>query len=197
VRGQEDRQPLLLGEPLHLDPHRGARLGIEAGRGLVEEEDARPVDESERDVEAPLHPARVAAHDAIRRVDDPDQLEQLVDAGAQVVAGEALDPPLEHEVLSPGRLAVDARLLRDVADRAADAVRLPDRVVAGDERAAGVRLRQRRQHADGRRLARAVRAEQAEDLAAAHGERHAREGLDLPVALLQPLRDDRVHGARV
>ena len=42
-----------------LGPERRARLRVEAGRRLVEEEDARPVHEGEREVEAPLHPARV------------------------------------------------------------------------------------------------------------------------------------------
>ena len=60
-----------------------------------------------------------------------------------------------------------------------------DDVLAGDERAPGVRLRQRREHADGRRLAGAVRAEQAEDLALAHGERDAVERLHVLVALAQ------------
>src|SRR4051812_42298527 len=70
---------------------------------------------------------------------------------------------------------------------------MPDDVVAGDQRMPGVRLRQRRQHADGRRLAGAVRSEQTEHLAVADGERDAVERLDLAVALAQLLHRDRVH----
>jgi hypothetical protein len=64
---------------------------------------------------------------------------------------------------------------------------------AGDECAAAVGQRQRRQHAHGRRLACAVRAEQAEDLALAHGEGDAVQRLHVLVLLAETLRDDRVH----
>ena len=47
-----------------------------------------------------------------------------------------VDAALQHEVLAPGRLPVDARVLRDVADRAPHAVRVAHDVFAGDDRAA-------------------------------------------------------------
>ena len=152
------------------------------------------MDEPERDVEPALHAARVAPDDPVGGVRDPDEVEQLVDAAAEHVPRHALDPALEQEVLTAGRLAVDARLLRDVADRPPHAVRLADDVVAGDERAAGIRLRQRRQDPHRRRLPRAVRPEQAEDLACAHREGDAGERPDGSVALLEPFCDDRVRG---
>ena len=61
LRGEEDRDAVLLREPSDLGPERRAGLRVEAGRGLVQEEDARPVDEREREVEPALHPARVRA----------------------------------------------------------------------------------------------------------------------------------------
>ena len=60
-------------------PQRGAALRVEAGRRLVEEQDARAVDERQREVEAALHAARVAADLAVGRLGQPDALEQLVD----------------------------------------------------------------------------------------------------------------------
>ncbi len=110
-------------------------------------------------------------------------------------AGHAVDAALEHEVLAPGRLPVDAGVLRDVADRAAHAVRVAHDVLARDDRASGVGLRQRRERAHRRRLAGAVRAEQPEHLAVAHGERDAVERLHVLVALAQVFGDDRVHAA--
>ena len=159
VGRQQDREALLRGQALHLDPHRDARLGVEAGGRLVEEEDARPVDEPERDVEPALHPAGVAAHDPVGRVGEPDELEQLVHALLQLGAAHAVDPALQHQVLAAGGLAVEPRLLGHVAERAPGPVRVPDDVVPGDGRAARVGLRQRREDADGRRLAGSVRAE--------------------------------------
>jgi hypothetical protein len=52
----------------HLVPERRAALDVEAGGRLVEEEHARPVEQCERKVEAPLHAARVATDLAVGRV---------------------------------------------------------------------------------------------------------------------------------
>ncbi len=68
VRGEQDREPLLAGEALDLGPHVGARLGVEAGRRLVEEQHLGTVHEPDGDVELALHAARVGARDAARRV---------------------------------------------------------------------------------------------------------------------------------
>ena len=61
-----------------LVPDGQPRRRVEPGRRLVEEEDLRAVDEGAREVEAPLHPARVVLRAAVGRVGQPDQLEQLV-----------------------------------------------------------------------------------------------------------------------
>ncbi len=66
--GEEDGDALLGGEPRDLVPERGAALDVEPGRGLVEEEDAGAVGERQRQVEAALHPARVAADFAVGRL---------------------------------------------------------------------------------------------------------------------------------
>ena len=68
LRGQEDGDAVLAGEPRDLVPEGGAALDVEPGRRLVEEEDPRPVHEREREVEPALHPARVAADLAIGRL---------------------------------------------------------------------------------------------------------------------------------
>ena len=173
-----------------------ARLRVEPGGRLVEEQHARPVDEPERDVEPAPHPARVGLDDAVGRVGDPDELQQLVGARVQAAAAHPLDAALEHQVLAAGAVLVDARVLRHVADRAAHGVRLAADVVARDRGGALVGVRERHEHADGRRLARAVRAEQPEDLAFADVERDAVERLNLAVALAQCLDDDRFHRQR-
>ena len=94
LRGQEDGHALVLREPAHLLPERGAALDVEAGRRLVEEEDARVVHEREREVEPALHPARVALHLAVGRLGQADALEQLVGArgGGSRAAAPAASP---------------------------------------------------------------------------------------------------------
>ena len=57
----------LLGELLHGLPHLDARLRVEAGRRLVEEDDRRVADQAHRDVEPAAHAARVGATPCGRR----------------------------------------------------------------------------------------------------------------------------------
>src|SRR5262249_54855664 len=128
------------------------------------------------------------------RLPEPELLEQLVDAAAEVGAVQPLDAALQHQVLAAGRVDVDARLLRHVTDRAPDGIRVAGDVVAGDARCAAVGPSERGEDADGGRLAGAVRPEQPEDLALAHGEGDAAQSLHSSVALAQPVDDDRVHG---
>ena len=174
-----------------------AGLGVQAGRRFVQEQHLGAMDEAEGDVEAAPHAARVRLHHPVGCVGDPDELEELGDAVAKLPSAHALHAPLEHEILAAGAVLVDARVLRHVADRAPDGAGLAADVVARDLRPAGVHPAQRGEDADGRRLARAVRTEQAEDLALAHGEGNAGQRLHALVALFQPLDDDRVHAPSV
>ena len=80
LRGEEHGHAVVGGEARDLLPQRRAALDVEAGRRLVEEQDPRVVDEREREVEPPLHAARVAADAAVGGVAEPDALEQLVAA---------------------------------------------------------------------------------------------------------------------
>ena len=72
----------------------------------------------------PLHPARVRLDERVRLVREAERLEQVGGAPLEVGPAHALQATLEDEVLAPGRLAVDARGLRDVADRAPHGPRL-------------------------------------------------------------------------
>ena len=74
--------PVVAREPGDLLPQVGAAGRVEAGRRLVEEQQPRPVHERQREVEPPLHAARVAADLAVGGVGQADALEQLVAARA-------------------------------------------------------------------------------------------------------------------
>ena len=56
VRGQDERRALLL-QAIEAVPDEVARLRVEAGRGLVEEDQVRLVDQRSSDGQAPLHAA--------------------------------------------------------------------------------------------------------------------------------------------
>ena len=92
-------------------------------------------------------------------------------------ARHVIEHAVQLHVLVGGQLAVEARILEDDAeaaahlDAAASTGSRPSSVIA-----AARRPQQRRQHLDRRGLAGAVRAEEREDLAGAHVERHAVDG---------------------
>src|SRR5204863_8820691 len=99
----------------------------------------------------------------------------------------------DDQVLLDAQLEIARHRLRDHANRMADAVRLPDDVVAVDEGAAGGRRQERRQHPDQRRLAGAVRPEQAEDRAVLDGETDPVHGGEVAEFLHDAANVDGVH----
>ena len=95
VGRQQDGLAVLTGERRDLVPHRGADLGIEPGRRLVEKQHRWVVDQRHCDVEPALHPARVAARDPVGRIREPEPLQQL------------RHPPLEHPPAHPVDLTLE------------------------------------------------------------------------------------------
>ena len=167
LRGQEDGDAVLLREPADLLPERVRALRVEAGGRLVEEEEARPVDEREREVEAALHAAGVRRAPCGRRRRQADALEQLVAARCRSSRGTACSAVWRRRCSRPVRIGSSA-----ASCSAAPIARRTfgpslDDVEPGDGRRARGRRQQRRQHVDGRRLPGAVRAEEAVDLASA------------------------------
>jgi hypothetical protein len=142
------------------------------------------VDEREREVESALHAAGVAADAPVGRAGEPDAAQQLVRAGRPVAPRDAVQRHLQLEVVAPREQRVERGLLERCADRAPDARPLANDVVAAHPRRPGGRRQQRREHVHGRRLARAVRAEEAVDLA--RGDREV-DPVDRARALLELL----------
>jgi hypothetical protein len=168
--GQEHRHALVVGEARDLIPERRAALHVEAGRGLVEKQDARGVDERQREVEPPPHPARVAANLALRGIREADALDQLVTAARRLRLRDPVHPGLQAHVLTRRQKWIEGRLLERDADRVADRRPLSDDVVAGDGRRPRGRGEQRGEHVNGGRLAGAVRPQEAVDLTRGDGE---------------------------
>jgi hypothetical protein len=106
------------------------------------------------------------------------------------------DPALQDEVLAAGPQLVDARILRHVPDRPSHGIRLAHHVVSAHRCHAFVGSSERHEDADGRRLARAVRPEEREDLAFAHLKRDAVERLHVAVVLPEAVDGDRIHRRR-
>ena len=125
------------------------------------------------------HSARVRRHPLVPRVPEAEALEQHADPLPPL--RHAVQPAEEVEVLEPGQLPVDERLVREKADASAVDLDL--------ERARG-RRRQAREHAQQRRLAGPVRAGHEQESVPREVEIDAREDPPAPVALLQAPRAD-------
>ncbi len=175
VGGEQDREALLGGEVGDLLPHVRARLGVEAGGGLVEEQHLRAVDESHGDVELALHPTGVRAREAPTGVGEAEALQQRAHLLGQRPPAHSVELPGEREVLAAGRVGVHAGALSDHADRAAYAVGLAQHVHAGHRGGPGVGPGQRGEDLHSGGLARPVGAEQPKDRPGLHLEAKAVE----------------------
>ena len=122
------------------------------------------MDERARQIESALHPARVAADFAIGRVRQPDTGNQLVGTLVAFAARERLQRCLQAKMLTSGQQRVERGLLEGGADRGAHVRALGDDVVARHPGRARSGRQKRRQHVNRRRLAGAVRPEEAVDL---------------------------------
>jgi hypothetical protein len=172
--------------------HTSSRLrGSEAGRGLVEEEHGRPGDERRRQVQPPPHPARVGLRRALGGLDQVEALEQILPALPRRRAALAVEAPHHHEVLEAREVLVDGRVLPGEADPAAQLHGVADDVEPGNADGAGVGLEQRREHADRRRLAGAVGAQQSEHAARWRREVDPVQGPDVAEGLHQAGHVDR------
>ena len=174
---EEDRHAEVAVEPLDLLPHRRAAHRVEAGRRLVEEQHLGVVDQRGGEVEAALHAARVAGDAPVEGVTEIDQLAELLGAAIGIAGRQAVQPTLQPQQLAPGLAGIERRLLEGDADAQPDLAGVLDDVEAGDGRLAARRRQQRAQHPHGRRLAGAVRAEEAVDLAAPDLEVDAGDGV--------------------
>jgi hypothetical protein len=138
---------------------------VDAERRLVQEHDRRVVEEPTGDVQPLAHPPRIALDPLLLATGEADQVEQLVDPPPllprrdRVQLGEVAQVVVGREALVQPAVAAE-----DVADPPAHLARVPDDVEAEHARRSRGRDQQRDQHLDRRRLAGAVRSEQAEQL---------------------------------
>src|SRR5262249_23800529 len=162
----ENSEIALVTQLLEQLPDHAAALGIETGGGLVEEEDARPVDESASDLETAAHAARISPRRLVAPIPPADRLQQLARALAALLLRHFVEAAVEIQALPCRQIAVHRVGLRNDADLVAHLVGVFRHVVAHDERAPRGRPDERREHADERALAGAVRSQDAEDLVA-------------------------------
>ena len=124
-------------QPLDGQPELVAAAGVEAGGGLVEEQQLRGAHEAGAEVEPTAHAAGVGAHQTVAGVGEAQLLEHGVRGRAGRLAAVAEEAGHHHQVLPTGHGRLDRGVLTGQTDEAAHLGRVGDDVDAGDGQGAG------------------------------------------------------------
>ena len=146
----------------------------------------RIVDQRVREAEPLLHAAREPRDVGVALGPQVHQLQQVADHAPPPLGVDAVAAGEEVQVLPDLHVVVDPERVRHEPEDAPDVVRVPAHGGAGDLRVAAVGDEQRGEDAQGRGLAGAVRADEAEDLALRDVEVQAGDGEGPVVALDEP-----------
>src|SRR4051812_33752988 len=111
MRGPEHADALFGNQPPHMTENVGARLDVEADRRLVEQQQARPVQQRPRDLEPPHLTAREVAHLAARAVGKPDPCEFVAGAPARLAGIDAVQGGVILQVLRDREIEVEGTRL--------------------------------------------------------------------------------------
>ena len=182
---QHDGDALGVSQRAQLRQEVPAGRRVEPGARLVEEQDGGPRKEPLGELDAAPEPPRQPLRELPRALGEPELDEKHVDALGELGTAQAVEPAVMAEVLLDGELAVDARVLEDDAEPAAHRVRRARHVVTEDAGGTAVGRQEGGEDTEEGALAATVRAEETEQLAARHGERHAGERLTSPEAAAQ------------
>ena len=139
--------------------------GVDAFKGLVEEEDAGPVDDGCGQGELFLHAVGEVGDEFFRFAGEAHKLEQLGGAGGGGGLIEAVHPTYESEVFRCSKTAEEGQAFGDDADLALDVDWVRDGVEAKDLDGAGCRGEEASKHLDGGGFACSVWAKETKELA--------------------------------
>ena len=173
-----------------------ARLGIDADGRFIQENDARPMEDSAREIQAAEHPPGETVDGLVGAPFESDERQGLVGRPPRLAAAEALQAREEREVLPRRERWVDGYLLRDEADRSPRFPRGSRQRVIRDDRRSAVSDAERGEDRKRRRLPCPVRSEKTDDLAGSNLETDAGERRAITVALDETVDDDRRMHAR-
>ena len=186
MRRQHHRHALLV-ELADIGPELLAQFDVDACGRFVEHQHGRRVDHRFGDHQAALHPARQRAGIGVGLVLEMHRAQQFHRTALRL--GDTVQPRLDLERLDRREERVEQDLLVDDADRRLGVTRMLVGVEAPDRGGAAGLVDQARQDVDQRRLACAIGAEQPEDLAARHIERHIVERALAALVGLAQVRD--------
>src|SRR5213596_2128072 len=190
MRAHEDRAALVFQRLDHIaDLGHAAR--IQPGRGLVEDEQVRLVEERLGDRQALLHPFRKLLDPMVRPFCQLDLFEDGFAAIAEILRRHPAEPARVGEGLQGRQVAVELRGLDDRTDSSERTRRFPPDIDTEEGGPTAGRRNQVRHDLDGRRLAGSIRAEEAERGAFRDRQVEGLEGGEVTVFLSEAFK---VHG---
>ena len=116
VLGREQHRRPLGDPPFDRLPEPDPAARVEPGGRLVEEDHRRPRDQRRGEVEPPPHPARVGADQPPARLGEVEALQQLGGARLRFALRQVVELADHLQVLEPGQVFVDRRVLAGEAD---------------------------------------------------------------------------------
>src|SRR6266446_1576212 len=160
-----------------------ARARIEVGRGLVQDEQLRIVNNCTAEGDSLLETFGKTFDQPVLEVTDAHEVDDVCDRLAPRGAAQTITARKKIQILSDRCLRVNAGIVRHEAHDAALFVRFIDHREAADARVPMLRQVERGQYAHRRRLARSVRPDEPEDLAPFDAERdivHSAQPSEVP-----------------
>src|SRR5215472_2322691 len=182
--GEEDRLAELP-EPGDDVPGGAAGGRVETSGRLVQEDELWVADQGEREVEPAPLAARQPGADRVRLAGETDQGDGLVD-----IPRRAVEPGIHGQALPHGQAGLGLRLLQDHAHPVPPGAARRGWVVPQETNLSRDALAEAFEDLHRRGLARAVRAEEGEDLSPPHLQIDARDSLVAAVALHQAAHAD-------
>ena len=164
MRGQEDRRPLRaqIADKLSYVLH---ALRVETAGGLVQDDDVRFVDQSQRDPQPLTHTVRVAAHLGAAAVGKSHLLQDL---GHPRLGDLAVHLPQHAQVPAGGHVVVEHGVVHEAAEVTQSVGAICGHLVVEHLDVPGAGIDEAEYQPDSGGLPAAVRAQEAVDIASAH-----------------------------
>ena len=190
MRGPEDAAVIVGGERPDLGTDELRRGRVQRGGGLVEQQQLRPVEQRLGERRARLLARGQQAALGAAQFLQIKFADELIDAGAQ--PRDAVEQAEEGEILLDGEIARQGGIHRREIGALERLCAAPGNVDAADEYPARGGLKDAEYHVDGGGFARAVRSDEAHDLAAPDLKRHVVDRGDFVILFAQLLHGERV-----
>ena len=143
--------------------------GIDSVGRFIEKQDLRAMQQRAHQRQLLFHPSGKAARQPVPKRFHAGHAQQLRCERRAFGAQNAEQIGVEIHVFPDGEVQVQAEFLRHIADAVFDGLRFAHDIVAGHAGAAFAGIQQAAEHAQRRGFARAVRPDEAEDLAGGNG----------------------------